>query len=307
MRIAVLAVSEGGVRLAARLRRNLPISADIFCRKEFFSAEKFLPENSNETGGQIFFVQDWQETTGKIGATPVITTATDVKNRVAPDKIAGELFLRPSPKENIKIFNRAVLSGENPKWFVTSAVKAADFFCRELKNRGIDAALTTKRDFDGKTVLITDESSPTGGNILRLTPRRLVAGVGCRRGTSAEQLAAALEFAVENVGRPLSFVKKIVSVDLKKDEPGLLAAAKNIGAETEFFCADELKIQCDKMYLPCSPFVGKIIGVGNVADAAAVCGGGKNFALMKSEFLKLTEGKNFSFGEKVTVSLMWEK
>jgi Cobalamin biosynthesis protein CbiG len=49
----------------------------------------------------------------------------------------------------------------------------------------------------------------------------LVVGVGCRKGVSVEQIAAAVNQALGE--RQLSEVREIVTIDLKADEPGLMA------------------------------------------------------------------------------------
>ncbi|WP_300486123.1 cobalamin biosynthesis protein [Methylobacter sp.] len=48
----------------------------------------------------------------------------------------------------------------------------------------------------------------------------LVVGIGCRKGVTAEQIAAAIKLALGE--RPLSEVREIVTIDLKANEPGLL-------------------------------------------------------------------------------------
>lgn len=48
----------------------------------------------------------------------------------------------------------------------------------------------------------------------------LVVGIGCRKGVSAEQIAAAVHLALGE--RQLSEVREIVTIDLKANEPGLL-------------------------------------------------------------------------------------
>lgn len=67
------------------------------------------------------------------------------------------------------------------------------------------------------------------GVTLRLIPRKLRVGLGCRRGT--EQ--AAIETAVRQVFREnrlaLAAISGVSSIDLKQDEPGLLAACRANG------------------------------------------------------------------------------
>lgn len=49
----------------------------------------------------------------------------------------------------------------------------------------------------------------------------LVIGIGCRKGTPVENIEAAVLLALD--GRPLSHVREIATIDLKAEEPGLLA------------------------------------------------------------------------------------
>ena len=47
-----------------------------------------------------------------VNGEPVITTATDVENKLAVDSLASKLGLMPNPKEAIKVINSAILRGE---------------------------------------------------------------------------------------------------------------------------------------------------------------------------------------------------
>ena len=51
----------------------------------------------------------------------------------------------------------------------------------------------------------------------------LVAGIGCRRDVSSTQIGNALEKALSAADRRLDEVREVVTIDLKQDEPGLLA------------------------------------------------------------------------------------
>jgi cobalt-precorrin 5A hydrolase len=51
--------------------------------------------------------------------------------------------------------------------------------------------------------------------------KALVLGIGCRKGASVERIEAAVLLALN--GRSLSQVREIATIDLKADEPGLLA------------------------------------------------------------------------------------
>ena len=98
------------------------------------------------------------------------------------------------------------------------------------------------------------------------------------------------------IHQPIERVKLLASVDLKKDEAGLVSLAEVMGLEIKFFSPTELKKKIDEYQLDESKFVTRSVGVGNVCEAAALCCVEEaRFALPKTAF------------KGVTVALLWEK
>ena len=64
----------------------------------------------------------------------------------------------------------------------------------------------------------------------------------------------------------------MASIDVKRDEAGLLGYAAEIGAETVFYSAEALAAVPGDFAE--SEFVKKTVGVGNVCERAAVLGSG---------------------------------
>jgi cobalt-precorrin 5A hydrolase len=50
----------------------------------------------------------------------------------------------------------------------------------------------------------------------------LVLGIGCRKNVPVEKIAAAVTHALALIGRTLSEVREVATIDLKAEEPGLL-------------------------------------------------------------------------------------
>ncbi|MBR7024946.1 MAG: cobalt-precorrin 5A hydrolase [Selenomonadaceae bacterium] len=146
-------------------------------------------------------------------------------------------------------------------------------------------------------ILRGEEVFVTAGDVrLNLIPQNLVAGVGCRRGTSSLKIFEAIQRACAMIHQPIERVKILASVDAKKDEPGLLALAEVMGLELKFFPASDLQKKIDEYKLEESKFVTRSVGVGNVCEAAALCCvEGARFALPKTSF------------KGVTVALLWER
>ena len=190
-------------------------------------------------------------------AIPVITTATDVNGLFAVDEWAA--------RNNMAIFNMAGV-----KTFASCLV--------DCKKVGV------KSDFPitgplPEGLVLADEG-PVGMAItLRKTvqpfvetvvlcPRILHLGIGCRKGASMEKIE---ELATQEMARlrfPLNAVRGIASIDVKKDEPGLLAFAEEYALPIRFYTAEELNaVEGD--FTP-SAFVAKTVGVDNVCERAAV-------------------------------------
>lgn len=105
---------------------------------------------------------------------------------------------------------------------------------------------------------------------LRLAPRGLILGIGCRKGTPEETIREAVEEALS--GYEPQAVVQAATIDLKKEEPGLLAFCAAHNLPLAIFSAEELA-QAEGRFTP-SAFVAHITGVDNVCERAAVCAGG---------------------------------
>ena len=74
-------------------------------------------------------------------------------------------------------------------------------------------------------------------------------------------------------GWDLAAVKALGTIDLKRNEPGLLAFADSAGLPLRVYTAAELQ-EAEGEFTP-SAFVASVTGVDNVCERAAVLGGGR--------------------------------
>ena len=234
-----------------------------------------------------------------LGGIPIITTATDVNGLISPDALGAELGLRPVPKPMIQEISGALLEGKDVLYAIDEQLPRHDFFESALSKRGIPVARISASDAlaaKGRTVFITADESLRSEQLLCLVPRRLIAGMGCRRGVPKDVLKAALSDACARIGQEISAVSIIASAAVKKDEAGLLALAAELGAEARFFETADLQQKIEAYGLEESEFVRRQIGAGNVSEAAALCCVEQGrIALPKTKW------------EKATVALVWEK
>lgn len=200
------------------------------------------------------------------GAQAVITTATDVNGVFAVDEWARCQGLFVIDPQHIKVISGKLLAGGSVK--VHCPYPAAGE-CPA----GIEIAESLPAD--------VAVSVRQGEAVLSLVPKIVVLGVGCRKGTPQSTIEFVLKrFLQENRLRPES-ICAAASIDLKKEEPGLIAFCNSHGWEFQTCTAQELR-QVPGEFTP-SAFVSQITGVDNVCERSAVfvSGGGlliKKFA-----------------------------
>lgn len=238
-----------------------------------------------------------------LGAIPVITTATDVQGKIAPDVLAREFKLVIEPWKQLVRVNSLLANNGSVGWFIQSNLtvlkdklsdKGLGFqsldglnfeaITREVafSGDGTDKTLSGKiKALDG-AVILTNKILPLPKKpFLFLRPRNIIAGVGCKRGIPAREIIAALESALAELGLSSKSLAKITSVDIKKDEKGILEAAEYFQVTVEFFDREALQNAYQVWPgLTESELVRQKIGVDGVCEPAALLGG-KATSLLK--------------------------
>lgn len=172
-----------------------------------------------------------EEIAEKTGAVPVITTATDLHGIFAVDVFAKEHQLGIANREGI-----AEVSGQL------------------LKGEPVSVLLSP---FEGERAT------------LQLCPKTYVAGIGCKRGKSQEEINALLERALHQCGIRKEAVAAVASIDRKADEQGLIELAEAYNIPFVTFSAAKLSDVKGKFHA--SSFVKEQVGIDNVCERAALC------------------------------------
>lgn len=205
-----------------------------------------------------------------LGATPVITTATDINQVPAIDVIARDQALYIENKGAIKHVNMALITGDplpvhDPFHLVSPHLPFTG------KSGGMDDPCLFTPEKSGVWVDYRVRDLPK--NVLVLRPKMLVAGMGCRKGVTRRELEDHLRHVFHAQRLSVNSLAKIVSVDLKADDPGLLALAQTLNVPIEFYTRDQLD-QVKTVPNP-SSLVNKHIGVKSVCEAAAMLATGR--------------------------------
>lgn len=190
-----------------------------------------------------------------LGATPVITTATDIHKKFSVDAWAVREGLFIADLNAAKEVSADIL--ERPV-----ALTADAPIVTELPNGTVGA------DNGPIGICISCYQKKPFDETLLLVPPVLHLGLGCRRGTSAEDITAAVEQVLKEHNIHHRAIKCAASIDLKANEPGLLAFCKAWNLPVKFYSSMQL-LQVPGVFTS-SQFVYQVTGVDNVCERAAM-------------------------------------
>lgn len=190
-------------------------------------------------------------------ATQVITTATDINNRFSVDAWAARNGFVIDHMHRAKMVSAAILDRDIPL--------ACDFPILTDYPNGVVSG-----DGGDLGICISYRKKAPFQQTLRLIPRILHLGIGCRRGTEDTAIHDAVNRIMEQHGIDIRAVKAVASIDLKAGEAGLLKFCAELGLRPIFYSAGQLR-QVPGEFTP-SEFVQSITGVENVCERAALMG-----------------------------------
>lgn len=224
----------------------------VLCVDEF--GRHVVPLLSGHLGGANALAR---RAAALIGGEAVITTATDLNGVFAVDLWAARQGLGIPEPGRIKAVSSKLLRGE-------TVTLSCPYPIRGLPPEHVALA-------DGGEILVSWRNEPHFG--LRLVPKNLSLGVGCRRGADAQTLEAVFAAFCRERGVCPCAVRDAASIDLKQNEAGLLAFCSAHAWQPAFYTAEALRAL--EGAFTASAFVEEQTGVDNVCERAAVkrCGG----------------------------------
>jgi len=126
-------------------------------------------------------------------------------------------------------------------------------------------------------ILHTDAVITTGTE----AKKDIIIGIGCKRGIKSNEVKEAILNALSDADVSIDRVRLAGTVDLKADEAGLLRALEELGIPLRVVSRPEIDT-CAKDYSK-SDFVIEKIGVGGVAEPAALISGRKTKLILKKQ------------------------
>jgi cobalt-precorrin 5A hydrolase len=211
-----------------------------------------------------------EQVANALGGQAVITTATDVNNLPAWDAVAGEAGLTIEPLAQIKLFNRLLLEGQaialvDPRQRIAGTYADVPGVACCSTFMEAEASGVAERVYVTHRLVPTDDESV---ELLLLRPRDLVLGIGCNRGTPANEIDDAVMGVLTNAALSSSSVHSIATIVDKQDEVGLNQYAQDKGLPVVYFSAAELNAMT--VPSPPSPHALRAVGASGVCEPAAL-------------------------------------
>lgn len=215
-----------------------------------------------------------------LNANPVITTSTDTNKKGALDVIVSKIGgYVENLRESAKLVNSYLVDDKRVGIYFDSDYKSEKDSLNlsgfELIDEKTEIDVIAKLD---ALVSVTDKLRCWADEIvyniekanlsyIKLVPRRITLGMGCRKNTETEKMIEEFStfLALNNI-HPAAIVKT-GSLIIKKDEKCMIDLSKALCAEFNLFDVDEI-CTCDYMFDK-SEFVKKNTGVYSVAQPSA--------------------------------------
>ncbi len=211
-----------------------------------------------------------------LGGRAVITTATDIEGLPSLEMVAAEA--------DLEVENLTALAGVSRRLLDGRTVPVFDPEERLLPRLAGDwpgLFESVERLSPGRPgVLVGWRTSPADPAWLVLRPACLAVGVGCNRNTGTEEIAAFIEIVFAEHDLAPAAIGVLASASAKRDEAGLLEAARRLGREVVFFENDRL----NSVAAPNpSAAVERHMGVESVCEAAAILAAGRGRLIVEKQ------------------------
>ncbi|SFJ22182.1 cobalt-precorrin 5A hydrolase [Thermoflavimicrobium dichotomicum] len=214
-----------------------------------------------------------------LGARPVITTASDVQQTIPVDLFGHafgweiESFEKATPVSAAVVNEEKILiiqeSGETNWWTYDKPIPDHIRVVRSMEE-------AWKHDFDAALVvthriLTPEEEKHFLGNGVLYRPKVLVLGLGCNRGTPMKEIEQVVKDTLDELKLSIKSVRNVATIDLKKDEAGLIDLCQKYGWRLDVFTPAELNTV--PLSNP-SETVYKYTGAYGVSEPAALLSAG---------------------------------
>ncbi len=200
------------------------------------------------------------EISSLIGAQPVITTASDGRGIESVDMFAKRCGLAIENMGDAKTLTAIMVNG------------GAIGFVSETGDR-IRYPNISDAGYEGCIYVTSKTSGSYREPRCILRPKNLIVGVGCRKGKSKAEIVNDIGRVFKDNALSIRSIKAITSIDLKRDETGIIEASEYFDCGFIIFSRDEVKGIQDRFAK--SAFVESKVGVTSVCEPCVCLAGGE--------------------------------
>lgn len=227
------------------------------------------------------------------GATPVITTASDVGKTIPVDIMGRELGWTLEGEANVTRVSAAVVN-EEPIAFIQDTGEKTWW----TRDTPLPPQIRRFASLDevggavfGAYLIVSDRvldlPPPVASRTVIYRPKSLVLGMGCDRGASFEEVDGLVKETLARHGLTLASVKALATIEQKRDEPALLRLCETYRWEFKVYTKKDLA-NVQAVENP-SETVRKWVGVPSVSEAASlVYAGADRLLVPKVKSVKAT-------------------
>jgi len=208
-----------------------------------------------------------------IGTQPVITTASEVGETIAVDLLGREFGWELESEANVTKVSAAIVNGDKVGiyqdagdrnwWRGILPENISKFSSLEALEESACLAVLVITDR-----LLGQEHQALLDGAVVYRPKSLVVGIGCNRGVIGSNIEEAITQVLLEHGLSINSIRNIATIDLKRDEQGLLEFTRKHNLSVEFFAREALS----QVKFPSAPsaMTFKWVGTPAVCEPAAL-------------------------------------
>jgi len=284
----VFVISVGAVvRMIAPLLRNKKVDPAVVCVDD--AARFSICVLSGHVGRGNAFTD---RVARALGATPVVTTASDALGTLTVDILARDLgWSLDDPDRNVTSACAAVVN-ETRVLFVQETGEPSWWPLEKALPKGVEYATSlagVEPDAGGMLVISShrDVARSHPAHFARAVvfrPKSLVLGVGCDRGTPIELIERGIAATFSTHGLSEKCVRELATIDKKGDEPALLELSNRRGWPLTTFTAETLDaLGAERGVENPSERVKAFVGTRGVSEPAALIAAGARQLLVPKQ------------------------
>ena len=230
-----------------------------------------------------------------INSEPVITTATDVNNKIGIDTLANKYYWEIINKDEILYFNKSILEDKKVYLFVNIKSKKKINYIDDInnylksKNHNTVEIIDLKNEEPSIKNTHSEVSSVDINAIINIAnknydivaicgkermifrERNLVVGIGAKSNISKEKVVNAINEGLNNLNLPIERINSLATAEIKAEEVGILESAEKLKLPLKIINLDEIKKLKD-FDISHSKFVEEKFGIIGVCEPAALIG-----------------------------------